>query len=94
MSNTDVPGISLHDFNNVEGRRLWGFLNIKEEGLFPRTPFLDREGQMSGYESTRPSGSSDSTNPVFAFMKDRRFRVYPECSYIAIRTSFLFAGMN
>jgi len=43
MSNTDVPGISLHDFNNVEGRRLWGFLNIKEEGLFPRTPFLDRD---------------------------------------------------
>jgi len=26
-----VPRISLHDFNELEGSRLWGFLNIKRE---------------------------------------------------------------
>jgi hypothetical protein len=31
----------LLDFNELEGQRLWGFLNMKEEELFPTTPFLD-----------------------------------------------------
>jgi len=47
-NNTDSPWISLHDFSGLEGHRLWGFLNIKEEGLFPRTPFLARNGQSCG----------------------------------------------
>jgi hypothetical protein len=28
----NVPRISFNDFNELEGCRLWGFLNIKGEG--------------------------------------------------------------
>jgi hypothetical protein len=41
ISNTDVPRISLFDFNKLGDRRLWGFLNVKEEGLFSQNPFPD-----------------------------------------------------
>jgi hypothetical protein len=38
ISNNNVSRISLHDFNKLEGRSLWRFLNIKGEGAISQNP--------------------------------------------------------
>ena len=73
MLNTKVPRISLHDFNDLEGLRLKGFLNIKGKGLFPRTPFLDREGLMSGSATGISFGDEqDCRGEVFENQLEKR----------------------
>ena len=88
MSNTDVPGISFHDFNNVEGRRLWGFLNIKEEGLFPRTPFLacnwhlsgcpDLQGKLNKVVNPRAGAPPQGSTRRFLAVKTRPTSFHPD----------------
>ena len=44
----DTSRISLHDFNELEGQSLRGFLNIKGEGAISQNQDLARDGHLSG----------------------------------------------
>jgi len=37
----DSERISIHDFNELEGNNLRGFLNIKRKGIISQNPFVD-----------------------------------------------------